>query len=71
MTRDLFISSLNPATLDLVVRAGRIFGMPIATDDDIADLENLYKILKSLDVYGFHGKGVFESAAPGTISDND
>ena len=53
MTRNLFVSSLNIATLDLVIRAGRIFGMPTVTDDDIADLENLYELLKSSDVMVF------------------
>ena len=53
MTRNLFVSSLNLATLDLVIRTGRIFGMPTVTDDDIADLENLYELLKSSDVMVF------------------
>ena len=53
MTRDLFTSSLNLATLDLVVRTGRIFYMPIVTDDDIKDLENLYEIMKSSDIMAF------------------
>ena len=42
MTRELIKSTLDLATLDLIVRTGRMFPMPSATEDDIADMENLF-----------------------------
>ena len=53
MTRELFISSLNLATLDLVVRAGRIFYMPTVTNEIIIDMKNLYEIMKTSDITAF------------------
>ena len=52
MTRDLLISSMELAGLDAVLRTGTWFGIPTVTDD-VADLENLYEILKSSDIMAF------------------
>lgn len=46
MTRNLREAALNLATLDLVVRTGRMFSMPTVTDDILTDMEHLYSIMQ-------------------------
>ena len=53
MNRNLLAASLNLATLDLVVRTGRMFNMPLVTDAILTDMEKLYDILKSSDIMAF------------------
>ena len=47
VTDDLIKSTLNLASLDAVLRAGRIFEIPPTTKDDIADIENLLSVMKN------------------------
>ena len=47
ITDDLIKSALSLASLDAVLRAGRIFEIPPTTKDDIADIENLLSVMKN------------------------
>ena len=50
MTRDLLEASLNLATLDLIIRTGRIFYMPTVTDEIITDMETLYNVMRKSNI---------------------
>ena len=47
ITDDLIKSVLSLASLDAVFRAGKIFGTPQITKDDVADIENLLSVMKN------------------------
>lgn len=46
ITDEIIKSVLGLASLDAVLRAGKIFGMPQITQDDVTDIENLFSVMK-------------------------